>query len=222
MPITVNRTPGDPTQLWREYAAWLAEHLPHGAARLNPPADEAAIADLERLIGHELPEPVKAGWRLHDGQRCEDDFGAALGFWWQPVAEVAREWNSWREIREENDEEFFESLDASQQSYPRQAIKRQYSSPGWIPLLRWPFDGDYVGLDVDPGPEGTPGQVINFGRDQENKFVIADNFAVLLAWIVQEAKAGRVKFIDGDEPELEHEDGILVNALEEASGTEFD
>jgi hypothetical protein len=34
-------------------------------------------------------------------------------------------------------EEFFEELDVPQPSYPPKAIQRRYTSPGWIPLLRW-------------------------------------------------------------------------------------
>src|SRR6266511_5442856 len=67
--------------------------LPEATPRLNPPADESAIAELEALVGHELPDAVKAGWRQHDGERCDSYRGVALGFWWLPVAEVAQVWN---------------------------------------------------------------------------------------------------------------------------------
>jgi len=219
MPIDVIDGARDAGALWRTYLGWLAEQVPQATGLLNPPADEAAITELETLVGQRLPEAVKAGWRLHDGQVVDSDLGVAFGFWWQPVAKVAQEWTSWRELREEPDEDFFEDLNLSQRSYPEKAIKRRYTSPGWIPLLRWPFDGDYVGLDYDPGPLGRPGQVINFGRDQERKFVIADEFSTLLAWLVQEAAAGHV---DTGGSGLLHRDGILVNALADASGARFD
>ncbi|MDT4993494.1 MAG: hypothetical protein QOH97_3386 [Actinoplanes sp.] len=232
MALEVDDPQRDADTLWRTYVEWLSEHVPPAAALLNPPASDAAIADLERLIGHELPESVKAGWRLHDGQTCENDLGAAFGFWWLPVAEVAEQWSNWEDMRRTQTEEFFENLDVAQRSYPPKAIQRQYTSPGWIPLLRWPFDGDYVGLDFDPGPAGKPGQVINFGRDQEEKFVIADEFATLVAWLVQEAREDRVSTGTADDENenenederdlFEHADGILVNALRDASGAEFD
>jgi cell wall assembly regulator SMI1 len=193
MALNINNPYSDPDMLWRAYLGWLAEHAPQVAAKLNPPADPAAIAELEALIGHRLPEAVIAGWRLHDGQRCEDDHGVALGFWWLPVAAVAREWTGWREVGGGWDEQLFEDdLDRAQRSFPKGTIQCRYTTPGWIPLLQWPFDGDSIGLDFNPGPAGTPGQVINFGRDQENKTVIADDFATLMAWMLQEANAGRV------------------------------
>ncbi len=224
MPVTVNEPGRSPDALWRAYLDWLAEHLPEATPRLNPPADESAIAELEALVGHELPDAVKAGWRQHDGERCDSYRGVALGFWWLPVAEVAQVWNDWAQIRREQDEAFFEVVDKPQRSYPERAIKKQYTSPGWIPILRWPYDGDYVGLDYDPGPEGRPGQVINFGRDQEHKFVAAEDFATFLAWMVQEAEGGCVTIDrddEDDDPIFEHEDGILVNALSSASGATF-
>src|SRR6266545_1015486 len=195
MPVTVNEPGRSPDALWRAYLDWLAEHLPEATPRLNPPADESAIAELEALVGHGLP-----------------------------VAEVAQVWNDWAQIRREQDEAFFEVVDKPQRSYPERAIKKQYTSPGWIPILRWPYDGDYVGLDYDPGPEGRPGQVINFGRDQEHKFVAAEDFATFLAWMVQEAEGGCVTIDrddEDDDPIFEHEDGILVNALSSASGATF-
>jgi cell wall assembly regulator SMI1 len=237
MPVRVTDPDRDPQRLWRAYLDWLAEHAPAVAALLNPPAEESAIAELERLIGYELPEAVKVGWRLHDGQDCESNFGAALGFWWQPVAQVAKQWDDWRWIRENEEEVFFKDMDKPQRSSPAGAIQCRYTVPGWIPLLRWPWDGDYVGLDFEPGPAGVRGQVINFGRDQERKFVVADDFTTLLAWMVQEAQADRVAFgptYPDYEPEDEddvgdldedftfgHLNGILVNALRFTVQPEF-
>jgi cell wall assembly regulator SMI1 len=221
MAIEVEDAQRDPHALWRAYLDWLADHAPRAAAVLNPRAADAAIEELERLIGHQLPEAVKAGWRLHDGQDCDTVLGVASGFWWLPVADVVAQWTNWRELRQEEDEEFFEAVDLPQRSYPRKAIQRKYTSPGWIPLLGWPFNSDYIGLDFDPGPAGTPGQVINFGRDQEQKFVIADDYAMLLAWLVQEARAGRITCNVNDDEIFEHVDGILLIALYRASGADF-
>lgn len=59
-------------------------------------------------------------------------------------------------------------------SFPEGAIKKKYFNPNWIPIL---FDnlGNYIGIDLDPDVNGTVGQVINFGRDEEEMFVIADS-----------------------------------------------
>jgi cell wall assembly regulator SMI1 len=215
--------PGAATDAWRTYLDYLAVHVPQAYQRLNGPADEGSITELETLVGQRLPESVKAGWRLHDGQRCDGDLGVALGMWWLPVADVASVWRVWAEIREEQDSAFFDELDKEQRSYPPDAIQLRYTSPGWIPLFQGPFDGDYIGVDFDPGPAGRPGQAINFGRDQEQKFVIGPDFATLLQWLVGEVSDGNVDISTRDgETHLAHRDGILLNALAEASHAEFD
>lgn len=37
-----------------------------------------------------------------------------------------------------------------------------------------------VGVDLDPGEQGTVGQIINFGRDEDNKLVLAPNLAAFI------------------------------------------
>ncbi|BFU42021.1 SMI1/KNR4 family protein [Krasilnikovia sp. MM14-A1004] len=207
----------DAGSAWATYLHRVRELSPETAGLLNPPADEAAIADLENLVGHRLPESLKAGWRLHDGQR--EGAGVMLGLWWLPVAGVAREWSMWAELRAEQDDDFFRSLDVEQRSSPRLAIRRRYTVPGWIPLFCWPYESDCFGLDLDPGPEGRPGQVINFGRDQERKFVAAPDFDGLLAWLAAEAAGDRLELDDDDM--IVNGDGYLLPALEKAAGATF-
>ncbi len=64
-------------------------------------------------------------------------------------------------------------------SFPEGAIKKKYFNPNWIPII---FDnlGNYIGIDLDPDVNGKVGQVINFGRDEEDMFVIADSFEKFL------------------------------------------
>ncbi|MEO5975559.1 MAG: SMI1/KNR4 family protein [Chryseolinea sp.] len=60
-------------------------------------------------------------------------------------------------------------------SFPEGAIKKKYFNPNWVPII---FDnlGNYIGIDLDPDENGTVGQIIVFGRDEEDMFVIADSF----------------------------------------------
>jgi hypothetical protein len=48
----------------------------------------------------------------------------------------------------------------------------------------------YFGLDLNPGLNGVVGQVVNFGRDEENKYVLATNWARFLADVADELEAG--------------------------------
>lgn len=169
---------------------------------LRPPAQLSSIDELEVTVGQVLPEALKIGWLLHDGQDELPVQGVALGYRWLPVSGVAAEWATWRQLREEEPEEGLRELNGPCRSFPKQAIRKLYTAPGWIPVFQCPLEGNYVGLDFDPGPAGRPGQVINFGRDEDEKFVAAPDFATLLAWLADEVGAGST-----------HRDDDLVTTL---------
>jgi hypothetical protein len=54
------------------------------------------------------------------------------------------------------------------------------------------MDGDmnYVGIDLDPGPCGVVGQVINFGLDQDREYVLSASWAQFLEDLADELEAG--------------------------------
>lgn len=58
-----------------------------------------------------------------------------------------------------------------------------YTNPKWIPLTH-DGGGNHIGLDFDPGALGTPGQVIRFGRDEDDKVLLAPSFSVFLDQLV--------------------------------------
>jgi cell wall assembly regulator SMI1 len=81
-------------------------------------------------------------------------------------------------------------------SSPAGAIQRLHACRAWIPLVEM-NDSNQIGIDLDPGPGGG-GQVINFGRDQEQKYVLARSWAHFLEDVADEL--GRGNFvITGDE-----------------------
>lgn len=57
-------------------------------------------------------------------------------------------------------------------STPKGHIKCEYASKKWIPLFN-SGGGTCIGLDYDPDESGVLGQIINFGADDENKYVLA-------------------------------------------------
>jgi cell wall assembly regulator SMI1 len=82
-------------------------------------------------------------------------------------------------------------------SSPEGAIQRLHACRAWIPLVGM-NDSNHIGIDLDPGPGVVVGQVINFGRDQEQKFVLARSWAHFLEDVADEL--GRGNFvITGDE-----------------------
>ena len=60
-------------------------------------------------------------------------------------------------------------------SDPPGVVKPVYTNRHWIPLTH-DHGGNHVGLDFDPDDEGTPGQVIAYGRDEDEKQLLATSF----------------------------------------------
>lgn len=79
-------------------------------------------------------------------------------------------------------------------STPPDAIQLAYANERWIPL--WYFGrGAFIGLDFSPGPAGTQGQVINFGINEEDKFVLAKSLDEFLYQSTQKLVSGEnIKF----------------------------
>lgn len=68
-------------------------------------------------------------------------------------------------------------------------------------------------MDLDPGECGVSGQVINFGSDEEEKFVLANSVDKFLEWLVNQLEDGNFAINEEDdggrslntkEPETSH------------------
>lgn len=166
----------------------LARVAPSIHASLRPGASDAGLWQLEMTLGRKLPEDVKALLRLADGQQ-PDAVPAIYGLELLSAAAIAAEWKQWRAVRDEGN---LEELDEPQEVLKRGTIQARYTVAGWIPLFRFPGRSDYLGVDLEPGPKGRVGQLINFGRDQEEKYVAAPDleswFALLDTWAETEGE----------------------------------
>jgi len=87
-----------------------------------------------------------------------------------------------------------------QDSVPAGAVQRAYAHPAWIPLVR-DWGGNNLAVDLSPGPRGTWGQIVLFGRDYDTKYVVAKSWAHFLAIVADDLSSGRW-FVDEDNGEL--------------------
>ncbi|KAG9195993.1 hypothetical protein G6011_01114 [Alternaria panax] len=78
-----------------------------------------------------------------------------------------------------------QDLLARQDSQPPNAVQKAYAHPAWIPLAR-DWGGNYLAVDLAPGPSGTWGQIIIFGRDYDCKYVVARSWGALLAMVADD------------------------------------
>ncbi|CAI6333358.1 unnamed protein product [Periconia digitata] len=84
-----------------------------------------------------------------------------------------------------------QDLLAKQDSQPPNAVQKAYSHPAWIPLAR-DWGGNYLATDLAPGPTGTWGQIIIFGRDYDCKYVVARSWSALLAMVADDLGTDKV------------------------------
>jgi uncharacterized protein (TIGR02996 family) len=172
---------------WARLEAWCQRHHPRLSGVLNPGASAAEIEALERAIGQPLPLDVRESFAIHNGGR-----GFLFGDDMLTTDSVVGQWRIWRGAEDLNDE-FRESTT----SHPEGAIELAYSIPGWVPLTD-DGGGNHLGVDLTPGPVGTVGQVINFGRDEEHKCVLASGWAEFLADYATFLESGALTVRDSD------------------------
>jgi cell wall assembly regulator SMI1 len=185
--------------------AWGDTHIPRLRQTIRPGATQAQIEAIEALIGRALPEDVRMLYRLHDGQ-SEETPGLFYGMSLLSLEQVALEWSNWRDVI--TDDPGLNDEITGQSSWPVGAIDPVYINLGWIPITK-DFGGNNIGVDLVPGPKGIMGQVIVFGRDEDQKFVIGNSIVEVLNWIADHLESGN--FIIQEHDEGAGEVGIELN-----------
>ncbi|MBD2489836.1 SMI1/KNR4 family protein [Aulosira sp. FACHB-615] len=159
---------------WLSYREKINDRFPAYYKYLNPPASEDEILHLQTVLGYEIPAEMQTLYRLNNGESREGR-GIFYGLQFLSLSEVERNWLSWKEIIEDG----LESLNDFCTSYPEGVIQSVYAHEKWIPLMH-DGGGNHIGIDLAPDVNGCIGQIINFGRDEDEKCVLAPNLAELL------------------------------------------
>lgn len=179
---------GDPREavrLFREYMRRRAEIIGH-EERLPEPATEEEVAELEEDLGYSLPPDLRALYGICNGDNWED--GLFDGHPWFSIDAIndtaagggVEEWTdvalSW---------EYEPHRTLIRDSDPAGAVKRSIMRPGWIPFAD-STGGDFLAVDMDPGPMGRPGQVIMIGTHYSSgPLYIADSVTSLLQRLIE-------------------------------------
>lgn len=203
--VAPRRPHGDPKPLLvedivpvlRRLDAWYAAHLPPDRYKFNPPAEEAELDALERLLGLKLPPGYRQLYQWHDGEN-DDRFGHIYGLPLMSLKEAASQWGSWTRVLADLGGNRYE---IPGESWPVDAVDPAYINPRWLPLTH-DGSGNHIGLDFDPWPAGRIGQVILFGRDEDVKCVLAELLGAFLGWIVGLLESGN--FMLDPEPGARH------------------
>jgi len=175
--------------VWDRLLTWCRVNIPELAADLRPGCTDDELDEMERTIGQKLPPDVRAVYRQHDGQEGRTP-GLVYGLTMLPLNRVLDQWRVWHDLLAE-DPTINEAIGAGT-SHPPDAIAVAYISDARIPLT-YDGGGNHLGIDLAPGPAGTVGQIINFGADETNKYVLASSLLDFLEWLAGEYEAGRVE-----------------------------
>lgn len=181
-------------QAWQVIHTWMDRHCPVMLERLNKAATPKVIAELEKVIGLALPDAFKESYSIHDG--ADSYSGPIVGVPFLSIAGIIAEWQQLNL----SPPDFVHDLGKKQLAYHKGRIKELVYNTKWIPFAG-PDEQNYLALDFDPGPEGTPGQVINFGDDEfiypkSKRYVWAPSFLGFLNFLADLFANGQVEADD--------------------------
>ncbi|KAK1218369.1 Cell wall assembly regulator [Marasmius sp. AFHP31] len=190
---------------WNRLKLWLSREYPELGDTLNYGILPQDLAQIELQFGFPLPAVVRESYLVVDGQEAESAAGCAEGLFFGltllPLEEVLEEWRFWREVDEDPATGANLQLRQHMDSIPPGWIRKDYSQRGWIPLIA-DKAGNYVGVDINPGEGGVPGQVIVFGRDFDTKVVLYNG----------DGAAGWAKWLANFVDDLENGDGFELGS----------
>lgn len=179
------------SDLWTRLEAALADLVPALPAALAPPATTEALDALSEKTGRDVRPALADLYDHHDGEP-DDAPGLFVGLRFLPAAEAADEWARWSEMIHDDP-----SLvaDIAVTARPEGAVQPVYFSDAWIPIAA-DGAGNGLAVDLDPGPDGSTGQVISFGADEPTRTVLAPSAAAFLEWIAESIADGTITAAD--------------------------
>jgi cell wall assembly regulator SMI1 len=168
------------SRFWNPIKTIVMERGCLEAFKLNPGASKEELFALEKHIGFQLPSALREFLAIHNGQ--DSGFGLFFGLQFLSTNGIRSNWDAWRSIE---GDDLNKELQDSMSSTPEGFIKPLYLNRNWIPLTH-DLSGNHIGIDYDPDIKGTLGQIITFGRDDDQKKLKAKTFEEFLSLFVQQ------------------------------------
>ena len=190
---------------------WFEKELPEVIGDLSEPAEEIKIKNLENKLKVKFPDELRELYLVYDGQRNKINTGLFYGLGFLSLEMVEKHWNDWVKVIDSVDDDGMKDLSMFCKSHVSGAVKEVYANKKWVPIA-YDFGGNYFGLDFDPGQNGVYGQVINFGRDENEKYVIANSFGEFIEWYIEQLESGNYNIV------VEEDGGKSFNTKNPSSG----
>lgn len=220
--------------LWARIEAWLEEEYPELEDNLNDGVTSADLNEFENDLGcGSLSVEFRQFYKKHDGQlRGGKPTGLLLGMPLLDLESILEEHLIWTKVAERIEKQqqlvlrlqrtdvdleatssssaaanvqHLNNFVSNQRSIPTNAIQTCYSHRCWVPITK-DNCGNQVAIDLAPGPAGTYGQIILFGRDYDTKIVVASSFHEFIFNFVNDLEQGNFQI---DQTEDQDQYGYL-------------
>lgn len=176
--------------IWRRIETWLKDNAPPLLNILQPGADDAQIADLEKFLCISWPEDVKSSYQIHNGQSTYS-YGLIDGRELLSIERIKQEWSIWKELLDRGT--FQDENGYDRGSEPDIGIDNLWWSAKWIPLT-YDGAGNHDCLDLSPAEGGSLGQIITMWHDDSERKIVAPSFRVWLKQYADDLEAGKLIF----------------------------
>ena len=154
--------------VWITYKEVMFAKMPSLSRTLRSGVTVDDIRAAETEMGITFPEALKKLYMTNNGDDGKALCGMICGFHFLSLEALLSEWRSLKNIAENPEINNRGQFSSDPVGY----IRKCYADVKWIPVCT-DGSGNFIGIDLDPDLNGTAGQVINFGRDEFNKTVLA-------------------------------------------------
>ncbi|MCY7288877.1 MAG: SMI1/KNR4 family protein [Cryobacterium sp.] len=165
---------------------------------LPPPAKEVDLSRLQASLGRQLPPDLVAAYRICDGGPNVPgnplDESLFYSYRFLSVGQMLSLNSGLENTRRSEGPPFpREPLP----SFPPGAVQDLLTSSDWVAFAD-DRAGGYLAIDYLPGPSGTVGQVINFGRDDAAHFQLGTSFENFLERALYDYEEKRFHYFFGE------------------------
>ncbi len=134
-------------------------------------ASENSFAMFADLTGFEVPAELKALLRESNGSEGAFGFRDLMS-----IEQITQEWQTWKDIF---DGTSVHDLTSHYDAADDRTLSI-YTTPFWVPFVE-ERTGNFIAIDLLPGPAGKRGQIIYFGAEESHNLrVLADNLVDFL------------------------------------------
>jgi cell wall assembly regulator SMI1/ankyrin repeat protein len=178
--------------LWKEWLIYYKKFFP-SAEKSVINADDHKFIETPVSLDEILACETKIKMQLNDElktiyKHCTQGEYLFFGMLLYRPSMIASSWHGWVDLG-------FIGLVENDQNYsmfPEGTIQKQYTNAKWLPFCS-DMTSNHISIDYDPAEKGKMGQIINSGRDQWERYVLANNITELARKVMKRVEANEVE-----------------------------